>query len=131
MTTKEAVIIAGNVVLAAVGVVLYVEGKLPIGQLIVFLTAIGFPSAGSLLKLSDTTKGGSPLVFLIVAWFSLTTAACALFRDPATEADADYLAKDLKCVDDSKTLEASHACRDALRREWGVTTVTVSKDGGQ
>lgn len=41
-----------------------------------------------------------------------------------TAAEATYLGQQLKCVDDSKTLEESRACRERVKAEW-------AKDGGR
>lgn len=75
MTTKEAVIIAGNVVLAAVGILLFVEGKMPLEQLGLMLTSIGFPSAGVLLKLK--ADGPAAVLLFVSGAFSVATALAA------------------------------------------------------
>lgn len=42
-----------------------------------------------------------------------------------TAAEADYLARQLKCVDNATTKDEATACRNAVRAAW------AAKDGGQ
>ncbi len=73
MTTKEALIVAGNVVLAAVAILLFVEDKMPAEHLALVLGSIGFPSAAALLKM----KPDSPAGVMLIAFGAFACAAAA------------------------------------------------------
>lgn len=51
---------------------------------------------------------------------AVSLSACSAAQVKQDEAEAGYLAQQLRCVDQSTTRAQADACRAAVRRAWGV-----------
>ena len=72
-----------------------------------------------------------PMIF-VACFAAAPLLACAAVQDRAAQAEAAYLAEQLRCVDVATTREESQACRRSVRERWGIAeTVTARRDGGR
>lgn len=78
MTSKNAFIIVGNVVLAAVSLTFFIQGKMPGEQFALVLTCIGFPSAAEVVRKSSDDPPDAPALAVAFLGIVLASAsACA------------------------------------------------------
>lgn len=67
------------------------------------------------------------IALFVTGWAIEVGCQAPLPPGAATAAEGAYTAALLRCVDQAKTLSDSHACRQKVDSEWGVTEKEAGK----